>query len=213
MKIVIADDHILVSEGLRRCFENEPDFVVVGSVEDGESLVKMVLELNPDIAVVDINMPGISGLEAVQRISDDETVDTHCIILSMHHDPEYVRGAFRVGAKAYLVKSSAFGELVSAAKGIMEGKIFVSPEITNFLVHNLNSPENSDSECLNSLTPRELQTFKLLTQGNSIKEIAFELGISYKTVHTYRSMIMQKLEKDNIADLTRFAIKINFIEI
>jgi DNA-binding NarL/FixJ family response regulator len=213
MKIALADDHAMVIEGLRLCFESDPDCQVIGSAEDGEGIVKLVLEHQPDIAIIDVTMPGLNGIEAVRKITADKTNQTRCMVLSMHRDPEYVKEAFRAGARAYLVKSSAFEELKGAAEAIQEGKTYVSPEIANVLVENLDSDADSPANALKALTPRERQTMKLLAEGLSIKEIAFELGISYKTVHTFRTMIMQKLEISNIAELTRFAIKANLIEI
>lgn len=211
MRIALADDHAMVLEGLRLCFESDPECQVIGSSEDGQGIIDLVKSENPDIAIIDITMPGINGIEAVRRITADRNCRTRCMVLSMHKDSQYVKEAFRAGARAYLVKSSAFKELKAAAQALLEGKTYVSPEIANVLVENLDGPDQSPGQALNLLTPRERQTMKLLAEGLSIKEIAFELGISYKTVHTFRTMIMQKLELSSIADLTRFAIRANVI--
>jgi two-component system response regulator NreC len=213
MRIALADDHAMVIEGLQLCFESDPDCHVIGTAEDGDGIVELVARERPDLAIIDITMPGMNGIEAVRKITEEKDCQTNCMVLSMHRDPEYVKEAFRAGARAYLVKSSAFKELREAAKSLVEGKTYISPEIANVFVENMDDQKQSPNEALSALTPRERQTMKLLAQGFSIKEIAYKLGISYKTVHTFRTMIMQKLEITNIADLTRFAIKAQVIDI
>lgn len=213
MRIALADDHVMVIEGLQLCFEADHEIQIIGTAEDGEGIVELVAREQPDIAIIDINMPGMNGIEAVRLITRNKENLTRCMVLSMHRDPEYVKEAFRAGARAYLVKSSAFKELREAANSLQEGKTYISPEIANVFVNNLDTEQQAPSEAIKILTPRERQTMKLLAEGLSVKEIAYNLGISYKTVHTFRTMIMQKLDINNIADLTRFAIKAHIIEI
>lgn len=211
MKVVLADDHVLVLDGLRLCFEGESEFSVVGTCVNGKDLLELVRQEKPDIAIIDITMPGISGLDVIREITRMEEIETRCMVLSMHQEAEYVREAFGVGAKAYLVKSCPFEDLVQAARTVMNGKTFVSPEIAEILLKDMQTGAPDPASQLKDLTPREVQTLKLLAQGLSIKEIAFELGISYKTVHTFRSMLMQKLRIDNMAELIKFAIRRNLI--
>lgn len=213
MKIALADDHAVVIEGLRLCFEADPDFEVVGIANDGDAIIELVKEKRPDIAIIDITMPGKNGIEAVRTITADADNVTQCIMLSMHRDPAYVREALRAGARAYLVKSSAFDELRTAVDAVTTGKTYISPEIAGELIESLATDPQPQDDTLSKLTPRERQTMKLLAEGNSVKEIAHQLGLSHKTVHTFRATVMQKLQVTSIAELTRIAIRAGMIEI
>lgn len=208
MRIVIADDHALVVEGLRLCFETDPEFEVVALAENGDQLLEAVRRENPDLAVVDISMPGLNGIDAVRAIRALPGIGTRCVVMSMHREAEFVREAFRAGAGAYIVKSSSFDELRVAVRTVMSGRNYLSPEIADLLASSLAEPM-SGPVCagINTLTPRERQTFQLLAEGLSVKAIGFKLGVSHKTVHTYRTVLMQKLGCDSIAELTKLAIR------
>ena len=207
MRIVIADDHALVIEGLKMCFDSDPEFEVVGVAENGDILMDMVRRLAPDVAIIDITMPGLNGIDAARAISRDESSTTRCVIMSMHGDSEFVTEAFRAGASAYIVKSSSFKELQQAVRTVMSGKTYVSPEIADLLMDSFTGQTPPARTGLARLTPRERQTFQLLAEGLSVKAIALKFGVSHKTVHTYRANILQKLECDGIAELTKLAIR------
>jgi DNA-binding NarL/FixJ family response regulator len=208
MKIVIADDHQVVLDGLMSCFNALPDVEVVGSATNGEELLELIAKVEPDIAVVDITMPGLNGIEACKIISAKSEGRIKVAILTMHQDREFVNAAFKAGASAFIVKSSAFAELGTAIQTISDGRTYISPAISAVVLHEmLGSDAPEDSNPLSVLTSREMQTFQLLAEGVSVKEISFRFGISPKTVHAHRSAIMNKLGINNIADLTKLAIR------
>ncbi|MBM4130451.1 response regulator transcription factor [bacterium] len=215
MRIVIADDHALVVEGLRLCFGTATEFEVVAVAENGHDLLAAVRRENPDLAVIDISMPGLNGIDAVRAIKAMPGVTTRCLIMSMHCEAEFVREAFRAGAGAYIIKSSSFDELLTAARTVMTGRNYLSLEIADLLALSLvdsgtGGPARSG---ISSLTPRERQTFQLLAEGLSVKAIGFKLGVSHKTVHTYRTVLMQKLGCESIAELTKLAIRHGLTEV
>jgi DNA-binding NarL/FixJ family response regulator len=208
MRIVIADDHRLILDGLKSCFQALPNVDVVGTATNGEELLDLVLDKMPDIAVIDITMPKLNGIEACERIVTEAKGRVKVAILTMHQDREFVNAAFKAGASGFIVKSSAFSELGVAIKTISDGQFYISPAISDVLVKDmLNKDESGKTNPLAALTSRERQTFQLLAEGSSVKEISYKFGISHKTVHAHRSAIMSKLEIDNIADLTKLAIR------
>ncbi len=214
MRIVIADDHALVVEGLRLCFGTDPEFEVVAVAENGDQLLDAVRRENPDLAVVDISMPGLNGIDAVRAIRALPGIETRCLVMSMHREAEFVREAFRAGAGAYIVKSSSFDELRVAARTVMSGRNYLSPEIADLLASSLAEPTTGPVRSgISTLTPRERQTFQLLAEGLSVKAIGFKLGVSHKTVHTYRTVLMQKLGCESIAELTKLAIRHGLTEV
>jgi len=213
MRIVLADDHAVVTEGLRLCFEQVPGCEVVGIATDAAGVVDLVRRQAPDVAIIDISMPDASGLEAVRTLTGDPDLQTACIILSMHRDPAYVREAMQAGARAYLVKSSPFEELRQAVDAVLAGKTYISPEIAGSLVEPLDDARPPEAEALQRLTRRERQTVTELARGMSVKEIAYAWDLSPKTVHAFRSSAMQKLQVGSIAELTRLAIRAGIIDL
>ncbi len=207
MRIVIADDHTLVTDGLCRCFEPDPEFEVCGTAENGDELLALVKALNPDVALVDITMPGMNGIEAVRFVSRDPEVQTRCVILSMHREREFVSAAFKNGARGYLLKSSSFAELKDALRAVMREEKYICPRIAEVFSGKMEDVDATVSPLLSQLTPRERQTLQLLSEGLSVKEIGTKLGINFKTVHTFRASLMQKLECGSVAELTRLAIR------
>ncbi len=207
MRIVIADDHIMVIEGLRRCFESDAEFEVCGTASDGDELVKLVAETRPDVALIDITMPGVNGIEAVRMIRRNPDIETRCVILSMHREREFVSAAFKNGAWGYMLKSSSFAELKEAVRAVMRSEKYVCPRIAEMYVETIEDDVDTVSPLLRKLTPRERQTLQLLAEGLSVKEIGLKLGVNYKTIHTFRSALMRKLDCPNIADLTKLAIR------
>lgn len=206
MRVVLVDDHAVVLEGLRSCFDNEPDFEVVAVFGDGASLLEALPEMVVDVVVTDVAMPRMTGIQVAREIADMPAPQPRVIILSMHTDREFVLEAFQAGASGYVVKSSAFGELVSALRAVETGGHYVSPAVSDTLIDSRLGEGEGGASFLR-LTPRELQTLQLLADGLSVKEISFELGLSNKTVHAYRNTVMEKLGLKSIAELTKYALR------
>jgi two-component system response regulator NreC len=206
--VVIADDHRIVRDGLRSLLEErESGFRCVGEAEDGTGAVKMAKELRPDIVIMDISMPNLSGIDATREIKA-ALPDTKVIVLSMHANRSYVIEVLRAGASAYLLKDSTFGQLTKALESASKGEIYLSPGITEVDVATDRTGRGIEAINLrNRLTNRELQVLRLIGDGNSTKEIAAKLMISVKTVETHRKQIIEKLGIRTIAGLTKFCIR------
>ena len=180
---------------------------VVGEAEDGQTAVELALELSPDIAVMDITMPGLNGIDAASRITS-ESGNTKIIVLSMHADKMYVIKAFKAGAKGYLLKKCAFNELICAIQTVSDNGVYISSGIANIVIENfIRSLSSSRSLVSSILTDRESEVLKHIAEGKSTKEIALSLYVSAKTVETHRKKIMDKLEMHSIAALTKYAIR------
>jgi len=200
IKILLADDHQLVRQGLRSLLEKQADFKVVGEAEDGLSALKKARELLPDVVIMDVAMPKLNGIEAAREILDvsPEIKVIACFVVEM----------LRAGASAYLLKDSAYEELVQAIKASLVNKIYVSHPITEGLIRDyITQIPREDFSAFSILSQRERQVLQLLAEGKSTKEIASLLFISVKTVETHRQKIMDKLDIHTIAGLTKYAIK------
>jgi DNA-binding NarL/FixJ family response regulator len=205
--ILIADDHKILREGLKSLLEKQPGFAVVAESEDGISAIDGVKKHRPDIAIIDIGMPDLNGIEVTRKIRS-ETTATKVIALSMHADRRFVMGVLEAGAKGYLLKDSAFAELVTAVTAVAKGKTYLSPSIAETVVKS--SLEKLDREEQGSsvlLSGREREVLQLVAEGKSTKEIAFKLFVSTKTVETHRKQIMDKLNIRTVAGLTKYAIR------
>ena len=206
-KIVLADDHRIMLEGLRTLIRSQPGMTVVGEAEDGQTAVELALELLPDIAVMDITMPGLNGIDAASRITS-ESGNTKIIVLSMHADKMYVIKAFKAGVRGYLLKKSAFNELICAIQTVSDNGVYISSSIANIVIENfIRSLSSSRSLVSSILTDRESEVLKHIAEGKSTKEIALSRYVSVKTVETHRKKIMDKLEMHSIAALTKYAIR------
>jgi DNA-binding NarL/FixJ family response regulator len=208
--ILIADDHKLLREGFKSMIEPEEDMIVIAESGDGVSAIERAIQLRPDIAVLDITMPEVNGIEAARRIRA-ESAGTEVIILSMHTDRDYAIKALKVGAKGYLVKNCANNELVSAIRAVANKEIYLSPTISSVLVKEIIDAENQTDQ--NGLSPRERQVLRYMAEGMCMKAIAFKLGIGSKTVETYRRSLMKKLGITNLPDLTKYAIRTGIIDL
>lgn len=207
VRILLADDHTILREGLRSLLSLQEGFQVVGEAGDGVEAVRLAKELSPQVVVMDIGMPGLGGIEATLEILKHDP-DIRVIGLSIHSDCRFVKGMLSAGAKGYLLKDCAADELVQAIQNITAGRVHVSPQVSGLLVEDyVRQIQRGDSGTLLSLTAREREVLRLLARGQHNKQIAQSLGLSSKTVDAHRQHIMDKLGLHSIADLTRFAIR------
>jgi two-component system, NarL family, response regulator NreC len=208
IRILLADDHNIIRKGLRLLLDNHPDFTVVGEAANGLQAVEQAAVTKPDVVVLDISMPHLSGTEAAQRIHEMLPAAA-IVILSMHSDEGYVLRALRAGAKGYLLKDSAESDLIEAVKAVSQGRAFFSSEISQMLVedyvHEMRARGVDDSYEL--LTAREREILQLLAEGNSNKDIASLLNISLFTVETHRRNLQEKLNVRSVAELILYAVR------
>ena len=207
VKILLADDHKIVRDGLRDLLSRQTNIQVVGEADNGRITVQSVRKLIPDLVIMDIAMPELNGIEATRQIKSINP-DTKIIALSMHSDRRFISEIFKAGASAYLLKESAFEELVKAIRSVMRNQTYLSPQIASQVLKDYLKLSDSDNTSVFSiLSPREREVLQLLAEGKSTKEIADNLNVSVKTIETHRQQIMEKLNIHNIAELTKYAIR------
>jgi DNA-binding NarL/FixJ family response regulator len=207
MRILIADDHGIVREGLKTLLDKQSDIEVIGEGEDGQMAVQLAEQLQPDIVIIDMSMPNLNGIEATRLILQ-RSPNTRVIILSMHSDKHIVKDALEAGACAYVLKTYLFDEMIRALEVITEGERYLSPRITDVVVDDyVGRITGSKSNETPKLTGRERQIVQHVAEGKTIKEIALLLHISPKTADTNRRQIMNKLGISSVAELTKYAIR------
>lgn len=208
VRLLIADDHAVVREGLRLILTAQRDFEVVGEAATGREAVELAQRLKPDVVLMDISMPELSGLDATLALATDDG-PPRIIVLSMHASSEYVFEAFRAGARGYLVKESAGREVVEAIREVCRGRRYVSPRIAGGVIEDyVRARADAGAKSpLERLSARERQVLQLVVEGRSSAEIGRLINLSPKTVETYRSRLMRKLGVENLAHLVRFAIE------
>jgi DNA-binding NarL/FixJ family response regulator len=215
LRIVIADDHEVVRQGVRAVLEAQPGWRVTAEAETGRSAVEVVLQHRPDVAVMDITMPGLNGLEATRQILR-VAPELQILILSLHDSEQLVREVLASGARGYLLKSDASRDLVTAVDALSRRQTFFSSRISEVVLRGylkgVSLFAGTETPEAGQLTPREAEIVRLLTIGNSNKQVAYQLQISAKTVETHRRRIMDKLQLGSIADLVRYAIRHRMIE-
>jgi two-component system, NarL family, response regulator NreC len=208
IRILLADDHNVLRDGMRLLLERQSGFEVVGEAADGRATIALVEEQHPDVVVMDIAMPNLNGIEATRRITD-RYPRTGVVILSMHHDESYVIRSLKAGARAYLLKDALKAELITAIQAVARGKSFFSPKISQMLqedyVEALGRKGADDSYDL--LTDREHEILQLIAEGKTNKEIANLLNLSLHTVDTHRTHILQKLNLHSVPELILYAVR------
>ena len=206
--VFLADDHAVVRDGLRHLLEAQPDIKVVGDAADGRQTLQLIERLNPDVAIMDIAMPELNGIEAARKIRAD-CPSTQVIILSIYSTEEHVSRALQAGARGYVLKESAGIEVVNAVRAVHSGHHYLSQKLSDRLIddylHHIESSGERDP--LARLSPREREVLQLVVEGKSSAEIAEVLSLSVKTVETYRSRIFRKLDIDDLPSLVKFAIQ------
>jgi DNA-binding NarL/FixJ family response regulator len=207
LNILLGDDHILVRHGLRKILEEQPDWRVVAETSDGREAVRDTLSLRPDIAILDIGMPRLSGIEATRQITR-QLPKMNVLILSMHAEDAYVTQAMKSGARGYLLKDSADTELIRAVTAVAAGKSFFSRAVEIMLdTYGRNLSEKGMGDRYETLSQREREIFQLIAEAHSNKDIANMLSVSLATVETHRAHILHKLDVHNTAELVMYAVR------
>ena len=208
IRILLADDHTVMRNGLRLLLERQRNLTVVGEASDGRETVRLAEQLSPDVVVMDIAMPKLNGIEAARQIMAANP-DLAIVILSMHSDESYVIRALKAGARAYLLKDSAEGDLIAAIHAITDGKSFFSPAISRILVEDYmrQLEQKHVEDTYELLTAREREILQLLAEGKTNKEVAAMLNLSIYTVETHRTHILQKLNLHNVPELILYAVR------
>jgi two-component system response regulator NreC len=208
IRIILADDHAVMRRGLRLVLEEQKDFQVVGEASDGREAVTLVETLKPDVAVLDITMPNMNGIEAARQISAKQP-GVSIVVLSMHSDEGYVLRALKAGARGYLLKESPEADFIQAIRSVCQGKAFFSPAVSRMLVEDyvrqLHDKDIEDSYDL--LTQRERELLQLIAEGKSNKDVANMLNLSLYTVETHRGNIMEKLNLHSVPELILYAVR------
>jgi len=207
LRIILADDHLIVRQGLRSILEREA-YTVLGEAGDGREALRLAQELRPDVAVLDLAMPLLNGLDAAREISR-VSPQTKTILLTMHTEDPYVMEALRAGVKGYLLKTQAAQDLVQAIREVSRGAMYLSPGISRTLVEAYLAKSELPPD---PLTPREREVLQLVAEGKTTKEVAVILGVSVKTAESHRTRIMGKLEIHETASLVRYAIRRGLVQ-
>jgi DNA-binding NarL/FixJ family response regulator len=210
VRVLLADDHILVRAGLRKLLESLPNIEVVGEASDGLALLELAARMQPQLILMDIAMPGLNGLEATGRITKSWP-DMRVLILSMHQNSEYIRQALRQGAVAYLLKDSAPMELELALKAVLNGETYLSPAVSKGVVSDYVQRLRNEEQPIDVLTPRQREVLQLIAEGQSTKDIARRLDLSVKTVETHRTQLMKQLDIHEVTGLVRYALRAGLV--
>lgn len=208
LRIMLADDHTLVRQGLRKIIEDRPDWEVVAEAGDGREAVRQAEEHKPDVAIIDVAMPLLNGIETTRQINKRSPA-TRILVLSMHSDEAYVNQILKAGATGYLLKDSADVDLLQAVAAVSKGKSFFSPAIAKVMLDDYvrQLADKGISDRYESLSEREREIFQLIAEGKANKEIAVLLSISPSTVETHRARIMEKLDLHSAAEIVLYAVR------
>jgi len=213
IRVLVADDHTLLRNGIRALVEDQPDILIVGEAEDGREAVRLALQLRPNVVLMDIAMPLLNGLEATRQIKREHP-EINVLVLTMYDHEEYFRQMLEVGASGYIIKRAAASELVSAIRAVYHGEAVLSPAITRLLLEDyLNHEVRSDKDDPNALSSREREVLQLIAEGKTSREIADTLHLAVKTVQSHRTNLMQKLDLHDRGELIKYAIQKKIIEL
>jgi two-component system response regulator NreC len=213
IRVLLADDHTILRDGIRVLIDGQDDMVVIGEAEDGQSTVKLVARLQPDVVVMDIAMPLLNGLEATRQILRDHP-QVKVLILTMHENEEYIRQVLAAGALGYVLKDAAARDLLGAIRAVYQGEAVLSPAITRLVIEDyLRWGEIQPADTSDGLTSREREILQLIAEGYTNKEIAEILNLSVKTVQSHRTNLMNKLDLHDRGDLIKYAIQKKIIDI
>jgi DNA-binding NarL/FixJ family response regulator len=207
-RIIIAEDHTILREGLKALLSAEPDLHVVGEAEDGRDAIRLVERMKPDIILMDLSMPKMHGTEAIREIRK-RSPQTKILVLTVHRNEEYIFATFKAGAAGYVVKDASYVELATAIRAVLQGKQYISPSISASVIRKfVEGDKSADFETLcGTLTPREREVLKLIAEGYRNKQIADMLCISVKTAEKHRAQVMKKLDLHTVSALTAYAIQ------
>lgn len=209
IRIVLADDHRIMREGLRSLMEKEADVQVIGEAETGQQALELVTQLKPDVVLMDIGMPDLNGIEATRRMISQQP-QIRVVALSTFSDKRYVTTMLQAGAVGYVLKAAASGELLRAIRAVVQGQVYLCPEITSTVVDNVIGGDGQMVYSRRStaiLGARERQILQLVAEGKTSMEMASQLDIAVKTVETHRRNIMKKLDLHSVAELTKYAVR------
>ncbi|MGH9870415.1 MAG: response regulator [Candidatus Polarisedimenticolia bacterium] len=211
IRVLLADDHTLVRAGIRSLLESQPGVEVVAESGDGRETLELIIKHEPDVALLDIGMPGLNGLEVARRVAK-ESPRTRIVVLSMYADRTYLRQALRAGVAGYLLKGAAVAELPLALESVMRGETYLTPRISQEVVQGfLRESQNEEPGPLEGLTKRQREILQLIAEGRSTKEIAQILDVSVKTIETHRMRMMDRLGIHDVPGLVRFAIRAGIV--
>jgi DNA-binding NarL/FixJ family response regulator len=208
-RIIIAEDHNILRAGLKALLVSNPQFDVVGEADNGRDAIRRVIELKPDLVIMDLNMPGMNGMDAIREIKDRDA-EIKTLVLTVHNEEEYVLASLKAGANGYVLKDATQNELMTAAERVLSGKTYLSAEITEKVVNSYLQTNNVNNEPLtrwDTVTQRERQILKLIAEGHTNKSMADYLCISVKTVEKHRANLMKKLDLHNVSALTTYALE------
>ena len=210
IRVLLADDHTLVRAGIRSLLVGLENVEVVGEAGDGQEAVRLAESLRPDVVLLDVGMPGLNGLDVAARLAAQDA-PIRVLILSMHTSEEYVLRALRAGCAGYLLKGSAVAELAIAVRAVARGETYLSPAVSKHVMDDYVRRTGGATDPIDALTPRQREVLQLVAEGNTSKDIADRLGLSFKTVEAHRAQIMERLGLHDVAGLVRFAVRMGLV--
>jgi DNA-binding NarL/FixJ family response regulator len=210
IRVLLADDHTLVRAGIRGLLAGLANVEVVGEAGDGQEALRLAEELRPDLVLLDVGMPGLSGLEVAKRLAALDR-GVRVVVLSMHNSEEYVVRALRAGCVGYLLKGSAVSELEVAVRAVARGETYLSPAVSKQIVDDYVDRTGGAADPLEALTPRQREILQLVAEGHTSKDIAQRLLLSFKTVEAHRAQIMKRLDVHDVTGLVRFAVRVGLV--